>query len=125
MPKTIFVNIKKGQKMAKWPNHFISGKQFQKGQIATLEQSLKDVKKISGFQDSDVSADVGFHGIRQAVRFCSKQSGGNRTGTDECSQFHQHFTYKFLVQMLFWRFFSSYMYVEKAAKMTFIQKICT
>jgi hypothetical protein len=27
---TIFVNI---QKMAKWPNHFISGKQFQKGQI--------------------------------------------------------------------------------------------
>jgi len=30
---TIFVNIKKGQKngqMAKWPNHFISGKQFQK-----------------------------------------------------------------------------------------------
>jgi hypothetical protein len=27
---TIFVNIQKGQKMAKWPNHFISGKQFQK-----------------------------------------------------------------------------------------------
>jgi hypothetical protein len=22
--------LKKGQKMAKWPNHFISGKQFQK-----------------------------------------------------------------------------------------------
>jgi len=22
--------------MAKWPNHFISGKQFQKGQMATL-----------------------------------------------------------------------------------------
>jgi len=33
---TIFVNIKKGQKMTKWPNHFISGKQFQKGQMATL-----------------------------------------------------------------------------------------
>jgi len=29
---TIFVNIKKGQKMAKWPNHISSGKQFQKGQ---------------------------------------------------------------------------------------------
>jgi hypothetical protein len=27
---TTFVNIQKGQKMAKWPNHFISGKQFQK-----------------------------------------------------------------------------------------------
>jgi hypothetical protein len=27
---TIFINIKKGQKMAKWPSHFISGKQFQK-----------------------------------------------------------------------------------------------
>ena len=27
---TIFVNFQKGQKMAKWPNHFISGKQFQK-----------------------------------------------------------------------------------------------
>jgi len=31
-----FVNMKKGQKMAKWPNHFTSGKQFQKGQMATL-----------------------------------------------------------------------------------------
>jgi len=31
MPKNIlFVNIKKSPKMAKWPNHFISGKQFQK-----------------------------------------------------------------------------------------------
>ncbi len=27
---------KKGQKMAKWPNHFISDKQYQKGQMATL-----------------------------------------------------------------------------------------
>ncbi len=27
---TIFDSIKKGQKMAKWQNHFISGKQFQK-----------------------------------------------------------------------------------------------
>jgi len=33
---TIFVNIQKRQKngqMAKWPKHFISGKQFQKSQI--------------------------------------------------------------------------------------------
>jgi len=28
--------FEKGQKMAKRPNHFISGKQFQKGQMATL-----------------------------------------------------------------------------------------
>jgi len=30
---TIFVNIQKGQKTAKWPNHFISGKKFPKGKI--------------------------------------------------------------------------------------------
>jgi len=29
----MLINIQKGQK---WPNHFISGKQFQKGQTATL-----------------------------------------------------------------------------------------
>jgi len=33
---TIFVNIKKGQKMVKWLKHFISGKQFQKGQICQI-----------------------------------------------------------------------------------------
>jgi len=26
------LTLKKGQKKAKWPNHFISGKQFQKSQ---------------------------------------------------------------------------------------------
>ncbi len=26
--------------MAKWPNHLISGKQFQKGQMATLLQNV-------------------------------------------------------------------------------------
>ena len=31
---TLFFNF---QKMAKWPNHFISDKQFQKGQMATLQ----------------------------------------------------------------------------------------
>jgi len=30
---------KKGQKMAKWPNQFISGKRFKKGQMATLTQT--------------------------------------------------------------------------------------
>jgi len=32
MPKNILFlsTLKKGQEMAKWPNHFISGKQFQK-----------------------------------------------------------------------------------------------
>ncbi len=28
--------FEKGQKMAKWSNHFISGKQLHKGQMATL-----------------------------------------------------------------------------------------
>jgi hypothetical protein len=40
-------------------------------------------------------------------------------------QFYQHFTHKFFVQRLFRQLFSSYMYVEKAAEMTFVQKICT
>jgi len=30
--------------------------------------------------------------------------------------------YKFFVRMSFWQRFSSYMYVEKAAEMTFVQK---
>ncbi len=33
-------------------------------------------------------------------------------------QFHQHFTYKFFIQTSFWQLFSSYMYIEKAAKTT-------
>ncbi len=40
-------------------------------------------------------------------------------------QFHQHFTYKFLVQMSFQQLSSSYMYVEKAAETMLVQKICT
>jgi len=39
-----------------------------------------------------------------------------------CSQFHQHFTYKFFVRTSFRQLFSSYMYVEKAAEMTFVGK---
>ncbi len=41
------------------------------------------------------------------------------------------FTYKFFVQMLFWQLFArtrnvhvTYMYVEKAAETTFVQKTC-
>ncbi len=37
-------------------------------------------------------------------------------------QFHQHYMCQFFVQTLFWQLFSSYMYVVKAAKTTFIQK---
>jgi len=33
---TIFFNIQEGQKMAKWTNHFISGKPYEKGQMATM-----------------------------------------------------------------------------------------
>jgi len=40
------------------------------------------------------------------------------------SQFHQHFTYKFFVRMLFWQLFFSYMYVEKAAETMLVRKIC-
>jgi len=38
------------------------------------------------------------------------------------SQFHQHFTYEFFVRTLFRQLFSSYMYVEKAAATSFVQK---
>jgi len=40
------------------------------------------------------------------------------------SDYHQHFNNKFFVRSLFWQLFSSYMYVEKAAEMMFVQKIC-
>jgi hypothetical protein len=40
-------------------------------------------------------------------------------------QFHQSITYEFSVRTLFWQLFSSYTYVEKAAKTKFIQKIHT
>jgi len=33
---TIVVNIQKRPKIAKWPNHFISGKQFKKEQIRKI-----------------------------------------------------------------------------------------
>jgi len=41
------------------------------------------------------------------------------------SQFHQHFSNKFFVPTSFWQLFSSYMYIEKAAKTIFVRKICT
>ena len=34
----IFFNIRKGQRMAKWPNNSISGKHLKKGQMATLNR---------------------------------------------------------------------------------------
>jgi hypothetical protein len=37
-----FVNIPKRRKKAKWPNHFISGKQFQEGQMATLIRKVNE-----------------------------------------------------------------------------------
>ena len=39
-------------------------------------------------------------------------------------QFHQRYSCNFFVRKSFWKLFSSYMYVEKAAEMTFVQKIC-
>jgi hypothetical protein len=39
--------LKKGQEKAKWPNHFISRKLFQKGQMATLSRDLYSHKKLA------------------------------------------------------------------------------
>jgi hypothetical protein len=50
---------------------------------------------------------------------------GKKLLTQSCSQFHQHFTYKFFVRMLYRQLFSSYMYVVNAAETTLVQKICT
>jgi len=44
------------------------------------------------------------------------------TGVCTCNQFHQHSTYKFFVLTLLQHLFSSYMYVEKAAKTMFVRK---
>ncbi len=41
------------------------------------------------------------------------------------SQFHRHFTYKFFVQTLFQKLFSSDTVCRKCAKTTFVQKNCT
>ena len=40
------INIQIGQKMAKWPKHFTSGKQFQKGQMAILQWTENALKKL-------------------------------------------------------------------------------
>ncbi len=53
-----------------------------------------------------------------------RRAWGRKFGHNFYSQFHQHFTHKFFVQMLFQQLFSSYMYVVKAAKTTFVRKIC-
>ncbi len=41
-----------------------------------------------------------------------------------CRQFHQRYEHKNFVRKSFWQLFSSYMYIEKAAKMMFVWKIC-
>jgi len=40
-------------------------------------------------------------------------------------QFHQCYTRKFFIRTLFQQLFSSYVYIVKAARTTFVQKICT
>ncbi len=39
-------------------------------------------------------------------------------------QFHKHFTHEYFVLTLCWQLFSCYMYIERAAETTFVQKIC-
>jgi len=39
-------------------------------------------------------------------------------------QFHQRLEHAYFVRTSFWQFFSSYMYVVKAAKTMFVRKIC-
>ncbi len=64
------------------------------------------------------------YGMRSVcVLYCESQALKNVE--NYCSQFHQHFMYEFFVQTLYWQLFSSYMYIEKAAELTFVQKICT
>jgi len=45
------LTLKKGQKIAQCPNHFISGKQFQKGQMATLPGNESVIQ--SRFSETD------------------------------------------------------------------------
>jgi len=53
-----FVNIQKRPKNGQWPNHFISGKQFQKGQIWPIWH----LKSPHGNPDSDLLQKVYFTG---------------------------------------------------------------
>jgi len=39
-----------------------------------------------------------------------------------CGQFYQQYTRKFFLRTSFWQLFSSYMYIEKVAKTTFVQR---
>ncbi len=87
-----------------------------------------NLKKIRISKSSDVSKFVPFLNLffRIMLVLCSfrttySQTCGNRP---PYSQFHQHFTRKLFVQTLLRQLFSSYMYIEKAAKTTFVQKIC-
>ncbi len=56
-------------------------------------------------------------------QFFYLQFSSNVTESKTHSQFHQHFTCKFFVLTLFWQLFTCYMYVEEAAKTTFVQKM--
>jgi len=57
--------------------------------------------------------------IRSSCLWSSEDSGKRKSSY---SQFHQHFTYEFFIGTSFWQLFSSYMYIEKTAKITFVQK---
>jgi len=79
--------------MAKWPNHFIYGKQFQKrpndnpDHHHSVEENEDEAKQI----------------------WC---------------QFHQHFYVQMFRTNVVSALFTTYMQLEKAAKTTFVQKIC-
>jgi hypothetical protein len=101
-------------------------------------QSLRQLVKDHG---NSLIRDDGIHLKKEANTIAANVRGFQKRGKDDnfdcrdfktsipkasCSQFHQHFTYAFFVRTLFGQLFLKlHHYVEKAAKMTFVPKICT
>jgi len=66
MPKNILFlsTLKKGQKMAIWPNHLFLANSFKKGQRATLHWT--NLRYCSHFNNLNIYSDRTFHGFEQA-----------------------------------------------------------
>ncbi len=77
-----------------------------------------ELKAMTNFEKMD-------HFLKKYLFEIFQQANFKELKWTNCSQFHQHFTYKFFVWTLFQQIFSSYMYIEKAAETMFVRKICT
>jgi len=62
--------------------------------------------------------------IEECLEMISVTEGDDNPYSSRC-QFLQRFAREFFIRTLFWQLFSCYMYIEKAAKTTFVQKINT